>query len=222
MNSLNVKDLEDNFNLHFQLFNRLKIFNGEMDFSQYTEKGLIPAKVVQYSNDLKISLLRHDTDKTVLINAVPKLIELALLMYQDYKQYHITIIYLLSEFNVLFLENNRLQKDIDSMLEKLKASERIKLFSIDKINTQEKLLNEQSLKMLERRVKLQKLEEKHEESVEVIKGLKDSFNKSFQELKQIKETNTILKKENERLQVRDVELTEKLESVSGLVRSIFK
>lgn len=221
-NHINTKELENNFSKHFQLFNRLNIFNNEIDLEQFVVHEIDNSKVEEYVQSIRKTLLQADIDKAPLVIFICELIELGLKVYNDYKQYTVIVLFLLEEFDNLFLYNNSLEKTNENIMERLKVSERMKHFNVDKINAQEKLINEQSLNLIDRKVKLQKLEEKLSSSKTEAEEFKNAYNNLCQEFKSLNDKFIMIQRDNDKLKTENQNLMEKMNFVASTLQTVFK
>ncbi len=86
---------------------------------------------------------------------------------------------LLEEYERIFLENKKLEKRMDEYYEKIKIQDRLKLFNVEKINLQERLLNNQGIKLLKRDHEMKKIQE----DFDLYKKENEDFKKNFNQLK---------------------------------------
>lgn len=193
-----------------------------MDFEHFFLHELDNTQVDGYVHGVRQTLLNADIDKAPLIIFLCDLIEIGLKVYNDYKQHSVIVIFLLEEFNSLFLRNANLEKQNEDAIERLNASKRIDLFNMDKIKSQERLINEQSLKLIDRKVRIQKIEEKLASVIAEADEYKNCYNTLCQEYKNITEKYAVAQREVDRNKSENRELSEKLGFIANTLKVVFK
>jgi hypothetical protein len=86
-------------------------------------------------------------------------------------------LYLIEEFERVLLENKECQSRVQDFEERTQAFERVKNFNLEKISIQERLLNDQSIKLIKRKNKILKLREKSTRFEENASELKENLSK---------------------------------------------
>jgi len=86
-------------------------------------------------------------------------------------------LYLIEEFERVLLENKDYLSRIQDFEERTQAFERVRNFNLEKISIQERLLNDQSIKLIKRKNKILKLREKSNKVEENAAELKENLSK---------------------------------------------